>query len=125
MSIEKRIARLEGLGDSDSIRTFESFMLECTKVMDALREAVKLNTLKPKRFDPVMRAGLAKALPDIERAMCDALETQGTLPLELTAQAILIYRDALTRDLLTPTLLELVETILQLEREGRLAVAAE
>jgi hypothetical protein len=122
MSIEKRIARLEGLGDSDTIKNFESFMLECTTVMDAISRGVRLDTIKTKRFDPVMKAGLARALPDIERAMCEALENQGWLPLELTAQAILIYFDPNTRDLLTPTLTELVERILELARAGQLAV---
>jgi hypothetical protein len=125
MSIEKRIARLEGLSDSDSIRTFESFMAECCKLTNALESGVKLDTLKFRKFHPVMNAGLAKAIPDIEQAMRDALETQETLPLELTAQLILIYLDAGTRALLSPTLLELIEHILALERDGALSVAAE
>jgi hypothetical protein len=125
MSIEKRIARLEGLSDSDSIRTFESFMLECTKVTDALGQGVGLDTIKPKRFDPVMRPGIVRSLPDIERIMCECLENEGTLPLELTAQLIVIYRDPDARALLTPTLKELVETIFRLERDGKLTVGAE
>jgi hypothetical protein len=124
MSIEKRIARLEGLSDSDSIRTFESFMAECCKLTDALESGVKLDTLKFRKFHPVMKAGLAKAIPDIEQAMREALENQDALPLEVTAQLILIYRDPDARELLTPTLAELIEQVLGLEREGRLAVGA-
>jgi hypothetical protein len=100
-------------------------MAECCKVMDALREGVKLDTIKPKRFDPVMRPGIVRSLPDIERIMCECLENEGTLPLELTAQLIVIYRDPDARALLTPTLKELVEHILELERDGRVEVAAE
>jgi hypothetical protein len=119
MSIEKRIARLEGLCDSDTIKNFESFMLECTKVTDALESGVRLDTLKLKRFHPAMKAGLAQALPDMEQAMSEAL------PLEVTAQLILIYRDPDARSLLTPTLTELVEQVLGLERAGKLAVGAD
>jgi hypothetical protein len=125
MSIEKRIARLEGLSDSDSIRTFESFMAECCKLTDAISRGVRLDSLKFKRFHPAMRAGIAKAIGDIERAMSECLENHDALPLEVTAQLILIYRDPDTRELLTPTLTELVETILELARDGRLEVAAE
>jgi hypothetical protein len=118
------IKELSGLSASDTIRSFESFMAEAVRVMDALRQGVRLNTIGVKRFHPAMRAGLARAIPDIERAMCEALENQDALPLEVTAQAILIYRDPDTRDLLTPTLAELIEQVLGLEREGRLAVGA-
>jgi len=125
MSIEKRIAMLEGLGDSDTIKNFESFMLECTKVAAALESGVRLDSLKFKRFHPSMRAGLAKAIPDIERALEDSLRENQELPLEVTAQAILIYRDPDARELLTPTLKELAERILELDRAGKLTVAAE
>jgi hypothetical protein len=125
MSIEKRIARLEGLSDSDSIRTFESFMAECCKLTDAISRGVRLDSLKFKQFHPAMRAGIVRSLPDIERAMLESLENQEWLPLELTAQLILIYRDPNTRELLTPTLLELVEGVLKLERAGKLSVGAE
>jgi len=126
MSIEKRIARLEGLGDSDTIKNFESFMLECTKVMDALAKGVKLDSIKPKRFNPTMREGLARAIRDIDEMVQDALKAgQEPLGLEIASELILIYLDKEMRDLLTPTLLELVETILQLERAGKLAVGAE
>jgi hypothetical protein len=37
----------------------------------------------------------------------------------------LIYRDPDARELLSPTLLELIEHILALERDGALSVAAE
>jgi hypothetical protein len=121
-SIKRLANELQELGESDSIRSFEGFMVEAVRVMDALRHGVKLNTLRLRRFHPVMRAGLAKAIPDIERAMLESLENQGCLPLELTAQLILIYLDAGTRALLSPTLLELIEHILALERAGQLAV---
>jgi hypothetical protein len=120
--IRTLLKELNGLGDSDTIKNFEGFMLECTKVMDALRRGVRLDSIEFKRFHPAMKAGLAKAIPDIERAMCEAQET---LPLEVTAQLILIYLDAGTRALLSTTLLGLVEQILELEREGKLAVGAE
>jgi hypothetical protein len=123
-SIKRLVEELHELGDSDTIKNFESFMLECTKVMDALESGVNLNTLKFKRFSPAMRAGLAKALPDIERALEDSLRENHELPLEVTAQAILIYQDAGTRALLSPNLLELVEEILELARAGQLAVGA-
>jgi predicted urease superfamily metal-dependent hydrolase len=123
-SIERRIEKLEQTANSGEIRSFEEMMSECVRVMDALRGATKLETLKLKKFHPVMRAGLAKAIPDLQQAMCEALENQEWLPLEVTAQVILIYQDAGTRDLLTPTLTELVETILQLGRAGKLAVGA-
>jgi hypothetical protein len=121
-SIKRLANELQELGESDSIRSFEGFMVEAVRVMDALRQGVKLNTLRLRRFHPVMRAGLAKAIPDIERAMLESLENQECLPLELTAQLILIYLDAGTRALLSPTLLELIEHILALERAGQLAV---
>jgi hypothetical protein len=124
-SIERRLEKLEETANSGEIRSFEDFMTECVRVMDALRHGVKLNTLKLRRFHPVMKAGLAKALPDIEQAMRDALENQESFPLEVTAQLILIYHDAGTRALLSQNLLELVEGILELERAGKLTVAAE
>jgi hypothetical protein len=125
MVIKRRIENLEKRASGGEIRNFEDFMTECVKVTDALREGTKLDSLKFKRFSPAMKAGLAKSLPDMERAMCDALENQEWLPLELTAQLILIYLDAGTRALLSPTLLELIEHILALERDGALSVAAE
>jgi hypothetical protein len=121
-SIRRLAAELHELGDSDTIKNFESFMLECTKIMDALAQGVRLDSIKPKRFDPSMREGIVKSLPDLEQAM---LEAQETLPLEVTAQLILIYLDAGVRELLTPTLLELVEGILELDRAGQLTVGAE
>jgi ketopantoate reductase len=123
--IRRRVENLEERASGGEIRSFEDMMSECCKIADALREGTKLDSLKFKRFSPAMKAGLAKALPDMERAMCDALENQGWLPLEVTAQLILIYRDPDARDLLTPTLLELIEHILALERAGGLAVGAE
>jgi hypothetical protein len=121
-SIERRIEKLEQTASVGEIRSFESFMAECCNLMDALKSGVRLDALKFKRFHPAMKAGLAKAIPDMERAMCEALEKQDSLPLEVTAQAILIYTDPATRELLTPTLLGLVEKILELERAGQLAV---
>jgi hypothetical protein len=100
--IRTLLKELNELGDSDTIKNFESFMSECVRVIDALESGVKLDSLKFKRFSPAMKAGLAKSLPDMERAMCDALENQEWLPLELTAQLILIYLDAGTRALLSP-----------------------
>jgi hypothetical protein len=120
--IRRRVENLEERASGGEIRGFEDFMTECVRVMDALRKSTNLDSLRPKRFHPVMRAGLARSLPDIERAMCEALEKQETLPLEVTAQVILMYLDAGTRDLLTPTLTELVEAILELARAGKLAV---
>jgi hypothetical protein len=120
--IRRRVENLEETANSGEIRSFEEMMTECVRVMNALREGKRLDSFKFRRFHPVMRAGIAKSLPDIERAMCEA---QGTLPLEVTAQLILIYLDAGTRDLLSPTLLELIEHILALERDGALSVAAE
>jgi hypothetical protein len=119
--IRRRVENLEERASGGEIRSFEEMMSECCKITDAIRSGVRLDALKFKRFDPAMQAGLAKALPDIERAMCDALENQ-ELPLELTAQLILVYRDAGTRALLSQNLLELVEHILELERAGQLAV---
>jgi hypothetical protein len=124
-SIERRLEKLEERASGGEIRSFEDMMSECCKIADALREGTKLDSIEFKRFHPTMRAGLAKSLPDMERAMCDALENQEWLPLELTAQLILIYLDAGTRALLSPTLLELIEHILALERDGALSVAAE
>jgi hypothetical protein len=124
-SIERRLERLEQTASGGEIRSFENMMRECCKIMDALAQGVKLDSIKPKRFDPSMREGIVKSLPDLEQAMCDALENQEWLPLELTAQLILIYLDAGTRALLSPTLLELIEHILALERDGALSVAAE
>jgi hypothetical protein len=124
-SIERRIEKLEEIAGGGEIRSLEDFMTECVRIMDALRHGVKLNTLRLRRFHPVMRAGLAKALPDIERALEDSLREKHELPLEVTAQAILIYRDPDARELLSPTLLELIEHILALERDGALSVAAE
>jgi hypothetical protein len=124
-SIRRLAEELNGLGDSDTIKSFESFMAECCKVMDALSEGVKLDTLKTSRFSPAMRAGIARAIPDLEQAMLEAIESEGYLPLELTAQLIVIHRDPRARDLLTPTLLDLVEQVLDLARAGRLAVGAE
>jgi uncharacterized coiled-coil protein SlyX len=121
-SIERRIENLEERASGGEIRSFEDFMAECVKVTDALASGVRLDTLRLKRFHPSMRAGIVKSLPDLERAMHEAQET---LPLEITAQLILIYRDPDTRSLLTPTLKELVERILELERAGKLAVAAD
>jgi hypothetical protein len=72
-----------------------------------------------------MREGIVKSLPDLERAMLESLENQEWLPLEITAQLILIYRDPDARELLTPTLLELVEGVLKLERDGKLAGGAD
>jgi hypothetical protein len=120
--IRTLLKELNGLGDSDTIKNFEGFMLECTKVMDALRRGVRLDSIEFKLFHPTMRAGIVKALPDLEQVMLEALENQGWLPLELTAQLILIYRDPDARALLTPTLTELVERILELARAGQLAV---
>jgi hypothetical protein len=123
--IRTLLKELNGLGESDTIRTFEGFMSECVRIMTALREGVKIDSIEFKRFHPTMRAGLAKALPDIERALEDSLREKHELPLEVTAQAILIYRDPDARALLTPTLKELVEQVLELERAGQLAVGAE
>jgi len=123
--IRRRVENLEQTASVGEIRSFEEMMRECVRVMDALKEGTKLDSLKLKRFSPAMKAGLAKAIPDIEQAMRDALENQETLPLEVTAQAILIYQDAGTRALLSPALLELIEHILALERDGALSVAAE
>ena len=117
-SIERRLEKLEERA-SGEIRSFEEMMSECLRVMDALREGKRLDSLKFQRFHPAMKAGIAKSLPEMERAMC---ESEDSLPLELTAQLILIYLDAGTRALLSPTLLELIEHILALERDGALAV---
>jgi hypothetical protein len=123
--IRRRVENLEQTASVGEIRGFEDFMTECVRVMDALKEGTKLDSLKLKRFSPAMKAGIVKSLPDLEQAMCEALETQETLPLEITAQLILIYLDAGTRALLSQNLLELVERILELERDGALSVAAE
>jgi hypothetical protein len=124
-SIKQRLENLEERA-SGEIRSFEEMMSECCKIADALRQGCGLDSIKTRRFSPTMRAGIAKAIGDIERAMSESLEAnEDTLPLELTAQLILIYQDAGTRDLLTPTLLELIEHILALERDGALSVAAE
>jgi hypothetical protein len=125
MVIKRRIENLEKRASGGEIRSFEDFMTECVKITDAISRGVRLDTLKLKRFHPAMRAGIVKAIPDMERAMREALETQEWLPLELTAQLILIYQDAGTRALLSPNLLGLVERILELERDGALSVAAE
>jgi hypothetical protein len=124
-SIKRRLEKLEETANSGEIRSFEEMMSECVRVTDALESGVRLDSLKFKQFHPAMRAGIAKAIGDIERAMSECLENEGTLPLELTAQLIVIYRDPDARALLTPTLKELVETIFQLERDGALSVAAE
>jgi len=124
-SIERRIEKLEQAASGGEIRTFEDMMSECVKITDALRGGTKLDSLKFKRFSPAMKAGLTKAIPDIERALEDSLRENHELPLEVTAQAILIYRDPDARDLLTPALKELIEHILALERDGALSVAAE
>jgi hypothetical protein len=123
--IRRRVENLEQTASVGEIRSFEEMMRECCKIMDALESGVKLDTLKFRKFHPVMRAGLAKALPDIEQALEDSLRENHELPFEITAQAILIYIDPDARDLLTPTLKELVETIFQLERDGKLTVGAE
>jgi hypothetical protein len=121
MVIRRRIENLEKMANSDSIRSFEEMMRECCKLMNAISRGVRLDSIGVKRFHPAMKAGLAKAIPDMEQSMREAQET---LPLEVTAQLILVYRDPDARALLTPTLLELVEGVLKLERDGKLTVGA-
>jgi hypothetical protein len=120
--IRSLLRELRGLSASDEIRSFEDMMSECCKIADAIRSGVRLDSIEVRRFDPAMRAGIARAIGDIERAMSESLEKQGWLPLELTAQLILIYTDPATRELLTPTLTELVEGVLGLARAGQLVV---
>jgi len=118
-SIERRLEKLEETANSGEIRSFEEMMSECVRIMTALREGVKLDSIEVRRFDSAMKAGIVRSLPDLEQAMCEA---QDSLPLEIVAQLILIYRAPDARALLTPTLKELVEQVLELERAGRLAV---
>jgi len=116
---------LNELDGADSIKFFEDMMSECCKITDALRQGWRLDSIKTRRFNAAMRAGIARAIPSLEQAMLEAIESEGYLPLELTAQLIVIHRDPSARDLLTPTLLDLVEQVLDLARAGRLAVGAE
>jgi hypothetical protein len=92
-SIERRLEKLEEMAGGGEIRSFESFMAECCKIADALRQGLELDSIKTRRFSPTMRAGIVKALPDLEQVMLEALENQGWLPLEAYCSAILIYRD--------------------------------
>jgi hypothetical protein len=122
--IKSLIKELSGLSASGEIRTFEEMMAECCKIMDALRQGVRLDSIETRRFNAAMRAGIARAIPGLEEAMLEAIESEGYLPLELTAQLIVIHRDPGARDLLTPTLLDLVEQVLDLARAGKLTVGA-
>jgi hypothetical protein len=124
-SIERRLEKLEERASGGEIRSFEDMMSECCKITDALRQGWGLDSIKTRRFNAAMRAGIARAIPGLEQAMREAIESEGYLPLELTAQLIVIHRDPSARDLLTPTLLDLVEQVLDLARAGQLAVGAE
>jgi hypothetical protein len=123
-SIERRIEKLEQAASGGEIRTFEDMMRECCEITDALRQGLGLDSIKTRRFNAAMRAGIAGTIADLEQAMLEAIESEGSLPLELTAQLIVIHRDPSARDLLTPTLLELVEQVLDLARAGKLSVGA-
>jgi hypothetical protein len=123
-SIERRIEKLEQAASGGEIRSFEDMMRECCKITDALRQGLGLDSIKTRRFNAAMRAGIARAIPGLEQAMREAIESEGYLPLELTAQLIVIHRDPSARDLLTSTLTDLVEQVLDLARAGKLTVEA-